>query len=139
MGIPQWTSPPSFKISFGITRRPSSAVYMFSAVMRQEVEGILKRFREFLGTCPDLNYRALFSRQAPFYDSVRRHLEEKMPRHCRVSSLAPLLRLTWQELSIHLPACWGNNHEVLMMHADMQESEELLGRGDQPESEEIVA
>jgi len=122
---PAWTNPPSCKLTFGISRRPSSAAYIFSAVMRREVEKIVSDFKAFLGKTPgnELNWRALFSPMAPFYDCVRRHLLKKLPSHIKkmkmkgiagyMPSANPMMKLTFEELSQKLPVDWGNYHEEI--------------------------
>eukprot|EP00933_Yihiella_yeosuensis_P017183 TRINITY_DN14428_c3_g1_i1.p1 TRINITY_DN14428_c3_g1~~TRINITY_DN14428_c3_g1_i1.p1 ORF type:complete len:525 (-),score=83.20 TRINITY_DN14428_c3_g1_i1:182-1756(-) len=100
---------PTVRITFALCRLPSSAAYVFPAVMRKEVGDILKRFRSFILKHGALNWQALVSSQATFYDSARRHLLEKMPAALTTST--PLHRLTFAELSQHLPRNWADYHE----------------------------
>jgi len=109
---PVWSNPPSFKLTMALSRRPSSAAMFFSSVVQREAKDIMETFHKFLGKCSDLNGRALFSPRAPFYECVRRHLVDLVPRCCSFPGKVipnPLLRLTFHELSGLLPEDWADH------------------------------
>lgn len=105
---PNWTDPPSFKLTMALSRRPSAAAVFFSSVVQREAKDIMDGFYKHLRECSDLNGRALFSPRAPFYECVRRHLADMVPRGCR-PPVNPLLRLKFNELSELLPEDWADH------------------------------
>lgn len=109
---PLWTDPPSFRITLGLHRRTSAAAYVFAGVMRREVGSVLRNFREFVDTCSDLTWRSLFSRQAPFYDSVSRHLAECARARAVPPPRSILSMLSFKELTQHLPEDWADRTDV---------------------------
>jgi len=108
---PEWSNTPSFKLTMALSRRPSSAALFFSSIVQKEAKDTMDKFHAYLGNCSDLNGRALFSKRAPFYECVRRHLVEKMPKRCPIP-VNPLLRLTFHELSGLLPEDWADHVET---------------------------
>jgi len=110
---PIWDEKPSFRLTVGLCRRPTSAACIFPGViMRREVGTVLRGFRSFLEeTCKENNWRSVFSRKAPFYDDVRRHLVEK---NKGAPLCQPLLGLTFPEISSFLPEGWADDVEGLV-------------------------
>eukprot|EP00928_Gymnodinium_smaydae_P015949 TRINITY_DN15937_c0_g1_i3.p1 TRINITY_DN15937_c0_g1~~TRINITY_DN15937_c0_g1_i3.p1 ORF type:complete len:635 (-),score=73.42 TRINITY_DN15937_c0_g1_i3:107-2011(-) len=99
----------AFKLTVSLCRRPTSAACMFpEVVMRREVATVMDRFHAFLKDNNELNWRILFSRRAPFYDEVRRHLSVNAPPTARQLA-SPLLQLTFQDISEFLPEGWADD------------------------------
>lgn len=109
--VPLWTAVPSFRLTFALCRRPSSAAYIFSSVVNREIGRVLDNFGDFLHRCHDLNLRAVSSERAPFYERVRRHLEAVAPKGCLAPAASPMLRLGFSELSALLPEDWADHAE----------------------------
>jgi len=118
---PLWTAVPSFRLTFALCRRPSSAAYIFSSVVQREIGRVLDNFGDFLHRCHDLNWRAVSSERAPFYERVRRHLEQVAPQGCRAPAASPMLRLGFAELSALLPEDWADRAEEAAAGASAQE------------------
>jgi len=101
---------PSFKMTYALCRRVSSAAFTFSNVMKREVGNILEEFKVFLNTCPDLEWRSVFSSKAQFYDSVWRHLVKRMPLPVAPTA-APAQkysRVPFSTFSSHIPQDWAD-------------------------------
>ncbi|CAE8736845.1 unnamed protein product, partial [Polarella glacialis] len=100
---------PSVKVTFALSRRPSSAAFIFSSVMRKEVGDTMNKFRDFLYS-ENLSWRHLSSPRAPLYDNVRRHLLQLAPP-AGPSFSSIQIGLTFEKLSAHLPSDWADYNE----------------------------
>lgn len=97
---------PSFHITLGMRRRPSSAACVFPSFMQKEVDNFWKSFRSYLENCRELGWRMCFSPNAALYDAVRRRLAISAP--CGALSGPSLNRLNFADLSKHIPEDWAD-------------------------------
>eukprot|EP00747_Dinoflagellata_sp_TGD_P169183 gnl/TRDRNA2_/TRDRNA2_197486_c0_seq1.p1 gnl/TRDRNA2_/TRDRNA2_197486_c0~~gnl/TRDRNA2_/TRDRNA2_197486_c0_seq1.p1 ORF type:complete len:499 (+),score=53.74 gnl/TRDRNA2_/TRDRNA2_197486_c0_seq1:27-1523(+) len=114
---PLWDRPCHFRMTCSWSLRPSKAAYMFPSVVRGDFGELLRRFKDFVETCRELNYRTIFSHHAPFYDEVRRHLAAK----CPVALLPSILswsELSWEIISQHVPEDWADGNEYASISAE---------------------
>eukprot|EP00929_Paragymnodinium_shiwhaense_P078895 TRINITY_DN40940_c0_g2_i1.p1 TRINITY_DN40940_c0_g2~~TRINITY_DN40940_c0_g2_i1.p1 ORF type:complete len:747 (+),score=150.27 TRINITY_DN40940_c0_g2_i1:96-2336(+) len=117
---------PAFKLTLSLCRRTSMAACLFpEEVMRREVGSIFESLTMLLTEESSLDWRALFSWRAPFYDSVRWHLAAKAPSTA-VLAVSPLLRLTFHDISRVLPPGWADSVEDLAdSHQDKTQAPSL--------------